>query len=195
MTAIEPAVRFYEEPPTEGMTVETHWADVWLSADDWAEAFEAPDPGTPHNEARDQVWEELLTILVDKHDDERGPGRPAPPVAARRTGELRRRPSTGRGRCSTPTDLVGDLWSVPAYLRRCAPWLEPRRGPAAAARGRRRPGRCPTCRCWTRPGSGSATRRRRGAGAGSEAAVAAEREQHGPGRRRPDRDRRLRDAA
>ena len=24
-----------------------------------------------------------------------------------------------------PTDLVGDLWSVPAYLRRCAPWLEP----------------------------------------------------------------------
>lgn len=22
-----------------------------------------------------------------------------------------------------PTDLVGDLWSVPAYLRRCAPWL------------------------------------------------------------------------
>jgi superfamily I DNA/RNA helicase len=24
-----------------------------------------------------------------------------------------------------PTDLVGDLWSVPAYLRRCAPWLSP----------------------------------------------------------------------
>ncbi|HEY0902977.1 MAG TPA: AAA family ATPase, partial [Marmoricola sp.] len=23
------------------------------------------------------------------------------------------------------TELVGDLWSVPAYLRRCAPWLEP----------------------------------------------------------------------
>src|SRR6185437_14296086 len=22
-----------------------------------------------------------------------------------------------------PTDLVGDLWSVPAYLRMCAPWL------------------------------------------------------------------------
>jgi superfamily I DNA/RNA helicase len=22
-----------------------------------------------------------------------------------------------------PTDLVGDLWSVPAYLRKCAPWL------------------------------------------------------------------------
>ena len=68
--AIEPAVRLYEEPPTEGMEVETPWADIWLSAADWAEAFDAPAPGTPHNEARDQVWEELLTILVDKVDDE-----------------------------------------------------------------------------------------------------------------------------
>ena len=24
-----------------------------------------------------------------------------------------------------PTDLVGDLWTVPAYLRMCAPWLSP----------------------------------------------------------------------
>ena len=42
--AIEPAVRLYEEPPTEGMSVETRWSDVWLSATDWAEAFEAPNP-------------------------------------------------------------------------------------------------------------------------------------------------------
>ena len=123
--AIEPAVRFYEEPPTEGMTVETPWSDIWLSADDWAEAFEAPEPGTPHNEARDQIWEELLTILVDKHDERRGgPGRPAPQVAAAEQGAAST-PSTGRGRCSRPTDLVGDLWSVPAYLRMCAPWLSP----------------------------------------------------------------------
>ena len=44
--AIEPAVRLYEEPPAEGMIVETHWSDIWLSAADWAEAFEAPDLGT-----------------------------------------------------------------------------------------------------------------------------------------------------
>ena len=50
------------------MTVTTHWSAIWLSADDWAEAFEAPDPGTPHNEARGQIWEELLAILTDKHD-------------------------------------------------------------------------------------------------------------------------------
>jgi len=71
--AIESAVRFYEEPPTQGMVVETHWSDIWLSADEWAEAFESLDPGTPHHEARDQVWEELLTILTDKHDDDVSP--------------------------------------------------------------------------------------------------------------------------
>jgi len=46
MKAIETAVRFYENPPAKGMTVTTHWSDIWLSAADWAEAFEAPEPGT-----------------------------------------------------------------------------------------------------------------------------------------------------
>ena len=67
--AIEAAVRFYEKPPTKGMTVETRWSGIWLSANDWAEAFEAPEPGTPHNEARGQIWDELLTILMDSRDD------------------------------------------------------------------------------------------------------------------------------
>ena len=71
VTAIEPAVGFYEEPPTEGMEVETPWADVWVSTHDWVEAFESLEPGTPHNEGRDQVWDELLTILVDKHEGRR----------------------------------------------------------------------------------------------------------------------------
>ena len=105
------------------MTVETDWADIRLSADDWAEAFEAPEPGTPHNEAREQVWEELLTILVDKYDGDDA-GRPAPPVAAAQTGSC----ATAFNRAwplLEAADLVGDLWSVPAYLRRCAPWLSP----------------------------------------------------------------------
>ena len=50
--AIEKGVRFYENPPTKPMTVQTDWSDIELSADDLAEAFDAPDPGTPHNEAR-----------------------------------------------------------------------------------------------------------------------------------------------
>ncbi|GAT71347.1 ATPase AAA [Planomonospora sphaerica] len=120
--AIEPAVRFYENPPAEGMTVTTHWADVRLSAADWAEAFEAPEPGTPHNEARDRIWEELLTILADKHGDD-------VPADLLRRSLLRNRELLAAFNRAWPlieaADLVGDLWSVPAYLRMCAPWLDP----------------------------------------------------------------------
>jgi hypothetical protein len=119
--AIEPAVGLYEEPPAEGMSVTTPWSDVAVSADDWAVAFDAPAPGTPHNEARDVIWEELLTILVDKHDDN-----DAPPELVRRSLEQNRELRTTLNRAwpmLDATDLVGDLWSVPAYLRRCAPEL------------------------------------------------------------------------
>ncbi|MEU7984882.1 RNA polymerase recycling motor ATPase HelR [Streptosporangium canum] len=118
--AIEPAVTFYENPPAKGMTVTTPWSDIWLSADDWAEAFEAPDPGTPHNDARDQIWEELLTILVDKHDGD------APDHLLRKSLLQNRELLTTLNRAwplLEATDLVGDLWSVPAYLRKCAPRL------------------------------------------------------------------------
>ena len=120
--AVEPAVALYEEPPTDPLVVETPWSHVLLSPADWAEAFAAADPGAPHNEAREEVWEALLDVLVDLHetDDEVSPdlvrralsrdadlldvfGRAWPVVEA--------------------ADLVADLWSVPAYLRRCAPWL------------------------------------------------------------------------
>ena len=120
--AIEPAVGLYEEPPTEGMVVETPWSDVWLSADEWAEAFDAPDPGTPHNEARDQVWDALVEILTDKLDDDVSPD--LLHRSLRQNTELVTTFSRAWPLLDY-TDLVGDLWSVPAYLRRCAPWLEP----------------------------------------------------------------------
>ncbi len=120
--AIEAAVRFYEEPPAKGMTVETHWSGIWLSPDDWAEAFGAAEPGTPHNEAHDQIWEELLTILVDKHDGD-------VPADLLRRSLLQNRELRVAFHRAWPlleaADLVGDLWSVPAYLRKCAPWLSP----------------------------------------------------------------------
>ncbi|HEY0695537.1 MAG TPA: RNA polymerase recycling motor ATPase HelR [Kribbella sp.] len=137
--AIEPAVRFYEKPPTKAMMVKTHWNDIWLSADDWAEAYEAAEPGIPHNEARAQIWEELLTILVDKHggladehdasaDDGDSPdGRVSADLL--RKSLLRNRELRATFNRAWPlieaADLVGDLWSVPAYLRMCAPWLSP----------------------------------------------------------------------
>jgi len=172
--AIEPAVRFYENPPTAPMTVETPWGDLLLRADDWAGAFDAPGPGTPHNEARAAIWDELLEILTSQNDDENVP-------ADRLRASLRRsqglRDAVGRAwPLIEPTDLVGDLWSVPAYLRKCAPWLSP----GEVARLQRA-----DAHAWTvadlplldaarlRLGDPQASRRQRQ----QDAAVAAEREQ------------------
>jgi DNA helicase IV len=120
VTAIEAAVRIYEEPPTTGMTIETPWSDVWLGADDWAEAFDAPEPGTAHNEAREQILDELVRILMDEHDDE------VPAESLERSLRQNKELRTALNRAwplIEAADLVGDLWSVPAYLRACAPWL------------------------------------------------------------------------
>jgi hypothetical protein len=120
--AIEPAVRFYENPPASGMTVNTPWADIELSASEWNEAFQAPEPGTPHNEARDQIFDELVTILHDKH------GSDVPEDLFRKALQRNRELLTALYRAwplIEAADLVGDLWAVPAYLRMCAPWLSP----------------------------------------------------------------------
>jgi hypothetical protein len=171
--AIEPAVRFYEHPPTNGMTVETPWADIWLGADDWAEAFETPEPETPHNEARDQIFDELVAILIDKHDGD------IPADLFRKSLLQNRELITALYRAwplVEAADLVGDLWSVPAYLRMCAPWLS--RDEVQALQRR-------DAQAWTvsdlplldaarqRLGDPEASRRKRR----HEAAVAAEREQ------------------
>ena len=171
--AIETAVLFYEDPPSKGMTVATHWADVWLSTEDWAEAFEAPGPATSHNEARDEVWEALVTIIIDKHDED-------VPVGLLRRALLQDDELVMTFNRAWPlveaADLVGDLWSVPAYLRKCAPWLSPDNAKALQRRD---------SQAWTvsdlplldaarqRLGDPEAARRRRRL----EAAVAVEREE------------------
>jgi hypothetical protein len=170
--AIETAVRFYEKPPAQGMTVETHWSDLWLSAADWAEAFGAAEPGTPHNEAHGQIRAELLTILVDRRGDD------VPADLLRRSLQQNRELRLALHRAwplIEATDLVADLWSVPAYLRKCAPWLSP--GQVALLQR-------PDAQAWTvsdlplldaarqRLGDPEASRRQRR----HEAAVAAERE-------------------
>jgi hypothetical protein len=118
--AIEAAVRFYEQPPTEPMTVVTDWCDIPLTAADWAEAFDATDPSTPHNEAREQIWELLLVILMDKS------GSDVPAELLRKSllqNDELRSILDNAWTLIEAADLVGDLWSVPAYLRKCAPWL------------------------------------------------------------------------
>ncbi len=118
--AVEAAVRHYERPPTRGVLVETEWADILLDADDWADAFDAIEPGTPHNEAREQLWEELLEILTDRH------GEDVPATLLRRALEEDSALRAAFARAwplLDPVGVVADLWSVPAYLRACAPAL------------------------------------------------------------------------
>ncbi|GAB94339.1 hypothetical protein BJY21_004092 [Kineosphaera limosa] len=120
VAAIDPAVRFYEEPP-EPMSIKTEWGQLHVDADDWAEAFDAPAPGTPHNEAREQIWEQLIEILLDKLRA-REHTREAIATSLRRNTDLVQAVHRGWPLLEA-TDVVGDLWSVPAYLRMCAPWL------------------------------------------------------------------------
>jgi len=119
--AVEPAVRRYESAPRKGLSVETHWADVYLSAADWAEAFAAPGPGAAHNEARDLVWNELVEILLAK-------------LPEGEVSEALLRRSLARNRefvaafdkawpLIEPTDLVAAFWAAPDFLRWCAPHL------------------------------------------------------------------------
>ncbi|ANC30372.1 RNA polymerase recycling motor ATPase HelR [Isoptericola dokdonensis] len=161
--ALDPAVALHENPPTSTLLVETPWADVVVTPRDWAEAFAAPDPGTPHDDARDEIWSALLDLLVDQATDALDGGR-ASAFDDEGWGRDQERddgaergsdgdddqfdayglagedPTTGLRRALEgsaelvraldrawplldPADVVGDLWTVPAYLRRCAPWL------------------------------------------------------------------------
>lgn len=155
VAAIEPAAALYEKPPSKPTLVETPYGDAVISTGDWAEAIAAADPGTPHNDARDQVWEALLRIVTERIQENTGadPDRDydADPdwgdsdqeedefdayglVDEDSTDALRASLETNAGLLDVfgevwprlrPADIVGDLWEVPAFLRMCAPWLTP----------------------------------------------------------------------
>jgi hypothetical protein len=134
VTLIDAAVAYYERPPTRGMEVETYWGDLWLDPDDWAEAFSEAEPGTPHNDSRDVVWDKLIEILLDKQtdddDDEReieeDDGESASRTLLRKALLQSRELRTAFSRAwpiLEPAGVVGDLWSVPAYLKQISPRL------------------------------------------------------------------------
>ena len=80
-----------------------------------------PEPRTTRRATRS--GRSCSTILVDKVDDQ-----DVADDQLRRSLAQNRELATAFTRAWTllePTDLVEDLWSVPAYLRMCAPWLEP----------------------------------------------------------------------
>lgn len=123
-TAVLDAVaREFERPPQHAMRLESPWADLWMSREEWAEVFSRADPAASHDEARDEVWEEILELLVDQVDDEE-----VPPHVVRRwlrqddelTGTFVR-----AWPLLSPTSVVTRLWSSPELLQRCAPELGP----------------------------------------------------------------------
>jgi DNA helicase IV len=121
---IAAAVRYHERPPA-GCVIETDWADVVLDADDWAEAFGAAEVGLAHNDARDQVWESVVEIAAERLAERVGDEVPTEALTrAIVQHEGLRRTFRRAWPVLDPAGVVADLWSVPAYLRLCAPGLD-----------------------------------------------------------------------
>lgn len=122
-TVLDAAARACERPPQHAMRLESPWADLWMSREEWAELFAGADPGAPHNEARDEIWEEILELLADQVADEE-----VPPHVVRRwlrqeeelTGTFVR-----AWPLLSPASVVARLWTSPDFLLRCAPELAP----------------------------------------------------------------------
>ena len=117
--ALEVAVRRYEQPPETPMVFLSEFGAVRITADDWADAFGVPAPGTPHNEAREEIWRELVEIAAARLDGEVDVDELEPLL---RAGDLRRAFHQAWPLLD-PVGVVADLIGVPGYLRACAPGL------------------------------------------------------------------------
>ncbi|MEN2742831.1 RNA polymerase recycling motor ATPase HelR [Microbacterium sp. X-17] len=121
VAAVDRATRYYEDPPRRRLAIETPWGVVVAGPDDWAEAFGSADPAASHDDARDQVWNALLELLLDQLDDEDLPRAQVRRWLAREeelAGTFRR-----AWPLLDPVAVVADLWTVPEYLRYCVPSL------------------------------------------------------------------------
>lgn len=121
VAAVDRAVDGYEQPPTRSLRLTTPWGDATVTAHEWAEAFASAQPDTPHNDARDEVWEKLLDLVVETFDPDEVPVR-----ALRST--LQKEQSLRDAFADAwpvldPVAVVARLWSSPDHLRSCAPWL------------------------------------------------------------------------
>lgn len=121
--ALEEAVRRYEQPPTTTMVFGSEWGPVRLTVDDWADAFGVADPGTPHNEAREEVWRELVDIVATRLADHGGDDIDVDELEPLlRAGDVRRAFHSAWPLLD-PVGVAADLLGVPNYLRACAPHL------------------------------------------------------------------------
>jgi hypothetical protein len=72
--AVEAAIRLSERPPTRPAAIDTAWGEVRIGPREWSEALGAADPAAPHNDARADIWNALLDILVDVVASQAGEG-------------------------------------------------------------------------------------------------------------------------
>lgn len=117
--AIETAVRLYEQPPERAVVVETPWTDLRVRAIDWEEAFDV-ETDAAHNEGRDDVWNALLEIILDRFDEQ------IPRAQLRRVLAQDETLTQAFNRAWPLLDadgMVAAFWSNPGFLKRCAPWL------------------------------------------------------------------------
>lgn len=127
VAGIETGVRWYQEAPTRTVDLETPWGEVTLGPAQWQRAFAEVDAAVPHNHAREQIWEALADVAWEQLDaqwvDEPRLSDPQPlRPYLQQEGAVRRLVERGWPLLE-PTDLVADLWSVPAFLRLCVPGL------------------------------------------------------------------------
>ena len=121
--AIEPAVRLYEEPPTRGWRSRPPGPTSGSAPTTGPRRSRRPSPAprTTRRATRSGTrWSRSSSTSTTTRTSRRNSS--APPSA--RTPSW----SSTLNRAwplIEPTDLVGDLWAVPAYLRMCAPWLDP----------------------------------------------------------------------
>ncbi|WP_221584377.1 RNA polymerase recycling motor ATPase HelR [Microbacterium sp. G2-8] len=117
--AIQNVVRRYERRPEETTVIQASWTDLDVEPETWAEALDAADHGTPHNEARDLIWDELLDLVTSSVVD-------MPPHLARRELEHHAQLRDVFDRVwpvLDPARLVAALWTSPRLLATAAPWL------------------------------------------------------------------------
>lgn len=120
---LDAAARSYERPPRHAMRLESPWADLWVSREEWAGLFSGADPAATHDEARDEVWEEILELLVDQVDDD-----DVPPHVIRRWLRQDDELTTTFVRAwplLSPTSVVRRLWASPEFLQQCTPDIPP----------------------------------------------------------------------
>lgn len=135
LAALESVIARCEPALVEAVELDTPWGLVRVTADSWRDAAEAVEPGTPHNDARAQVWEWAAESIVRGFDPDRL-DEDALDRDARITQAFRRRVNEWLTHEDAfvaaferawplidPASLVAQLYADPALLARHAPGL------------------------------------------------------------------------